>query len=98
MGMFDSVICQARLPGCKIFIPEDHPFQTKSLDCKCETYTLTRDNRLTINDHGILWSGKILMYNEIGEFNIKIVNGDIRALTLIKFNDMRYCSVRGYGL
>lgn len=50
MGMFDSLICEYPLPGMPpSFIKPGHEFQTKSLDCRLDCYTITADGRMV--DH-----------------------------------------------
>lgn len=49
MGMFDELICHYPLPG----YPKDRKsriFQTKSLDCLMDLYTITEDGRLVCDE------------------------------------------------
>jgi hypothetical protein len=47
MGMFDEVICEYPLPDDLDF--EDHPFQTKDLNCNLDQYTLTHEGKLVLS-------------------------------------------------
>jgi hypothetical protein len=46
MGMFDVVECEFPLPE---FTLQEKTFQTKSLDCVMNRYTITRDGRLILH-------------------------------------------------
>jgi hypothetical protein len=43
MGMFDELNCEYPLPDAEV---QDKLFQTKSLECLMERYTISRDGRL----------------------------------------------------
>lgn len=44
MGMYDYVRCEVALPDG--YVPQSGFLQTKDLDCKLTTYTITSDGRL----------------------------------------------------
>lgn len=48
MGMFDYITCLYPLPDqdFNVVWPENDPFQTKSLECDMDHYTITRDGRI----------------------------------------------------
>lgn len=46
MGMFDELICEYPLPDSQV---QEETFQTKSLDCTMDRYTITKDGRLILH-------------------------------------------------
>lgn len=56
MGMFDEVLCSAKLPGQPpaFVVATGFRFQTKDLDCELATYEITEDGRLVCRDGGWL--------------------------------------------
>lgn len=48
MGMFDYVVCEVPLP--ELEDPSQYSFQSKSLGCYMDTYTITTDGLLTITE------------------------------------------------
>ena len=44
MGMFDNIVCEYPLPDG--FDPKGREFQTKSLGCDLDVYTITKEGRL----------------------------------------------------
>jgi hypothetical protein len=46
MGMFDELICEYPLPDSAV---QNEVFQTKSLDCTMDRYTITKDGRLILH-------------------------------------------------
>lgn len=53
MGMFDTITCEAPLPG-----PASSDFQTKSLECEMATYRIAADGQLWEDDAGFYRSGE----------------------------------------
>jgi hypothetical protein len=49
MGMFDDIRCEAALPDDRF--PPGHWFQTKSLNCSRDRFTITREGRLIFHKH-----------------------------------------------
>ena len=50
MGMFDELICEYPLPDGDVDKDvQEAIFQTKSLDCAMDRYTITKDGRLTLH-------------------------------------------------
>lgn len=47
MGMFDRIKCEYSLPDPLV---QDEIFQTKSLDCLLDDYTITSDGRLILHE------------------------------------------------
>ncbi len=46
MGMFDELKCEYPLPDADV---QDRTFQTKSLECLMDRYTITREGRLILH-------------------------------------------------
>lgn len=46
MGMFDDLKCEYPLPDADV---QDRTFQTKSLECLMDRYTITREGRLILH-------------------------------------------------
>jgi len=49
MGMFDELRCEYELPDKEA---QDEVFQTKSLDCLLDDYTITREGKLILHRAG----------------------------------------------
>jgi len=49
--MYDYLVCEMPLPGkAAAWLTEGHAFQTKSLDCRMETYTISKDGTFSASD------------------------------------------------
>jgi hypothetical protein len=71
MGMFDVVVFDAGLPECPV---RGRRFQTKSLDCCMDIYTVTSDGRLCLTGSDLLEASEALREVDID------FHGDIRLL------------------
>ena len=49
MGLFDEIRCEYPLPYSGYQVPPEHIFQTKSLECMGDNYTITADGRLILH-------------------------------------------------
>ncbi len=74
MGMFDTIRCEFPLPDDRF---QEESFQTKSLECLLDNYTLTKQGRLVLHMHrcyqkdsqdvDVAYHGDIRFYTSVGE-------------------------------
>jgi hypothetical protein len=85
MGMFDELRCRATLPDDG---DTDTEFQTKSMDCRLDTYIITSDGRLTKKEYDqedesaepCDYTGQIDFYRGSRDYRAVFVDGRLVAL------------------
>lgn len=68
MGMFDYVKCEMDLPDVDD-LPTGNVFQTKSLDCRMELYTIDKLGHLSVDGEYVFFEGVLNFYT--GDFGIE---------------------------